>query len=60
MQQKIVKIAGKINEAKRLPAIQVGKKIRLAEAALDDTVSLMSEMASRIELLEGMQDGEID
>ncbi|WP_283234882.1 hypothetical protein [Pseudoalteromonas sp. S2755] len=42
-----------------MPAYKAGRKAELAEKALDETVQLISEMVSRIEILEATY-GEID
>ncbi|BBN80446.1 hypothetical protein PA25_04310 [Pseudoalteromonas sp. A25] len=59
MQHIVRSIKDKIEQAKKLPAFKAGKKTEIAENALDETVSLLSEMVSRIEILEA-QYGEIE
>ncbi|ASD68509.1 MULTISPECIES: hypothetical protein [Pseudoalteromonas] len=59
MQHRVRLIKDKIEQAQRLPALKAGKKIELAESVLDETVSLLYEMVSRIEILEAHY-GEIE
>ncbi|MEI5638069.1 MULTISPECIES: hypothetical protein [unclassified Pseudoalteromonas] len=54
MLKKIERIKETINEAKDMPAIRAAAKIALAEKAIADAVTLWSEMAHRIEMLEGV------
>ena len=59
MQHIVRSIKDKIEKAKSMPAYKAGRKAELAEKALDETVQLISEMVSRIEMLEATY-GEID
>ncbi|MCG7551964.1 hypothetical protein [Pseudoalteromonas sp. Of11M-6] len=59
MQHIVRSIKDKIDQAKKLPAFKAGRKTELAEGALDETVALLSEMVSRIEMLEATY-GEIE
>lgn len=54
MQKKIEAIKDTLDEAKRLPAIKAAAKIAAAEKALEKALSLISEVAHRIEVLEGV------
>ncbi|TMO62855.1 hypothetical protein [Pseudoalteromonas aurantia] len=52
MQERIVKIQETVAEAKATSKLKAAKKTQLAEKALDETIVLLCDMASRIKQLE--------
>lgn len=49
---KIIEIKQKISDAKKLSAMQAGKKIALAESAIDGAIEIISDLDFRIEKIE--------
>ena len=54
MNKKLALARHKIESAKKLGALQTGKKIELAESALDDAMIFLNEVDHRLNALEGL------
>ena len=54
MNKKLTLARQKIESAKKLGALQMGKKIELAESALDDAMIFLNELDYRLSAVEGL------
>ena len=54
MNKKLALARHKIESAKKLGALQTGKKIELAESALDDAMIFLNELDHRLNTVEGL------
>lgn len=54
--ERILEIKSKIESAKSLGALQVGKKIQLAEGAIDGAIEVICDIEYRLEQVEKILD----
>lgn len=54
MSKKLAAAKHKIEQAKKLGALQMGKKIEMAEGAIDDAIACFDELYSRLESVESV------
>jgi len=54
MSKQLAAAKQKIQQAKKLSALQMGKKIEMAEGAIDDAIACFDELYARLESVESV------